>query len=79
MSESPSKLDEYRARIKEAEAKYLQHKKSVSVVFVPVPEDEQVAPRQLSEVVMSSGSGGSIYFQKCGGGRRVIKKRIGGN
>ncbi len=44
---------------------------------IDLPEDQQVQPHSSSDHTVLDGCG--IHYQKCGGGRRVIRKRIGGN
>lgn len=42
-----------------------------------VPDDQEVTTRVYKDHTYTVSSG--VVYQKCGGGRRVIRKRIGGN
>ncbi len=43
---------------------------------VPVPEHLEAGTH---EVRVADNQSSDIFFQQCGGGRRVIKKRVGGS
>lgn len=48
-------------------------------IFVPdVPSWNQVVPTSAPALVIEDHSVIGVRFQQCGGGRRILKKKIGG-
>lgn len=49
-----------------------------STETAPQPQQEQQFARLHSDSTVSTGNDGVLY-QRCGGGRRVLRKKIGSN
>lgn len=58
-----------------APGKTEQEEEAPQTVIDPTPQQAPVKTVRDGETTISGG----IAYQRCGGGRRVIRKRIGGN
>lgn len=60
----------------ETESRWWSYTGKQNIDGQPAPGNE-AAEHYAPDYVIKSDNG--VYYQKCGGGRRVIHKRIGGN
>ncbi len=69
-----------RAELRERYKRFFEeHAEVAAVPSIPSTGDERVQTHKVRDVSDVTGEGGGILFYRCGGGRRIVKKRLGGS